>query len=153
MEWLKQAPTIIVLVTLYAAGLIAVWGLFDQKLKARNKEKDELEDRVVALYRTETDALNKKLTTQGEQIQSMQTELARIGGENRLMRDLLTGQDKDTKAWRSRTEKSMDLIEKVTELVMENGKKSDAAIEGIKQVGKHVERLALAIEKSGQARG
>lgn len=145
--WFNNIPTIVVALTLEIAGLIAIWGLFDAKLKARTKEKEELEVRVTALYKEEIAGLNTKINGQGDEIRKMQTDVVRLSGENKLMRELLTGQDKDSQAWRGRTEQAMMLVQEVAKLSVQNGKKADAAIRGIEKVGKHVERLALAIEK------
>lgn len=146
-NWITHIPTIIVALTLEVAGLIAIWGLFDARLKQRTKEKDELEERIAKLYKEEIAALNTKLDAQGDEIKKTQTDVVRLTGENKLMRELLTGQDKDSQAWRGRTEQAMILVQEVAKLSVQNGKKADAAIRGIEKVGKHVERLALAIEK------
>jgi predicted transcriptional regulator len=147
-SWFTQLPTILVALTLEVAGLIAIWGLFDAKLKARNKEKDELEERITKLYQEEISGLTKKMNAQADDIKNTQADVLRLTGENKLMRELLTGQDKDTQAWRGRTEQSMVLIQEMSKFSLLNGKKTDAAIKGIEKVGRHVERLALAIEKT-----
>lgn len=147
MDLFTNVPTIVLTVTLEIAGLIAIWGLFDAKLKARTKEKDELEQRIATLYKTEIEALNTKLDNQAGDIAEMKLTVTRLSGENKLMRELLTGQDKDTKDWRNRTEQAMVLIQEVAKLSALNGKKSEKAIEGIEKVGQIVERLALSIEK------
>lgn len=148
MTWFEQLPTIITFATLWVGGLVALWGLFDQKLKARSKERDDQEDRIIELYKTEVSVLKTKVDSYDIELKTMRNELSRIGGENKLLRDLVTGQDKDTMAWRGRTEDAMKLIEQIGHLAVQNGKKMDAVIQMSETTTKNVERLAQAIEKS-----
>lgn len=147
MDLFTNVPTIVLTITLEIAGLVAIWGLFDAKLKSRTKEKDELEERIAKLYKSEIEALNNKMDGQANDIAEMKLTVTRLSGENKLMRELLTGQDKDTQAWRGRTEQAMILVQEVAKLSAMNGKKSEKAIEGIEKVGQIVERLAQSIEK------
>ena len=133
--------------TLWIGGLVSLWGLFDQKLKARSKERDDQEDRIIVLYKNEVEKLKGKLDGYDVELKVMRNELSRIGGENKLLRDLVTGQDKDTMAWRGRTEGAMKLIEEIGSLALGNGKKMDAVIKINEVTTKNIERLAVAIEK------
>lgn len=145
---IENLPTLITFATVWIGGLIAVWGLFDQKLKARSKQQDDQEDRIIELYKTEVGVLKTKVDTYDNELKSMRNELSRIGGENKLLRDLVTGQDKDTMAWRGRTEQAMKLIEEIGHLAVSNGKKIDAVVDMTKTTNHNIERLAQAIEKS-----
>lgn len=140
-------PAIITIVTLEVAGLVAIYGIFDSKYKQREKEKDQQEDRIIALYKVEVGQLNERINAQDTTLQTMRTELASMSGENKLMRDLLTGRDADTAKWRTRTEESMTLISEIGKLAVANGKKMDAALAGISQSSQNIERLAVSIEK------
>ena len=145
---IENLPTLITFTTLWIGGLIAVWGLFDQKLKARAKERDDQEDRIIELYKTEVGVLKTKVDTYDNELKSMRNELSRIWGENKLLLDLVTGQDKDTMVWRGRTEQAMKLIEEIGNLAVQNGKKMDAVIDMNQTTTHNIERLAQAIEKS-----
>lgn len=150
MEWLNQIPSwlsFLSIIALQAGGFVAIYGVFDSKYRERQKEKDAQEDRIIELYKTEVGALKEKLQTYDTDLKLMRNELSRIGGENKLLRDLVTGQDKDTMAWRGRTEEAMNLIQEIGKLAVANGKKMDAALEGIKTSSANVERLASSIEK------
>jgi hypothetical protein len=146
MNVLEQLPTILTFSTLFIGGFIAIWGLFDQKLRQRNSERDTQEDRIINLYKDEVSVMRDKLGNYDIELKTMRSELSRIGGENRLLRDLVTGKDKDTAAWRIRTEESMHLTAEIAKLAVANGTKLDAVLKENESTNKNIERLAVAIE-------
>lgn len=137
---LPDISTILTFAGFWIGGLFAVWSLIDQKLKARSKERDEQEARIIELYKSEVAVLKDKVESYDQDFKKLRREFDKMSGQNSLMRDLLTGKDKETVAWRARTEDAMKLTKQIGQSVLQNGKKTDAVL-------KSVERLATAIEK------
>lgn len=147
MEFLADLPGWVSIITLQVAGLIAIYGIFDSKYRERQKEQNAQEDRIISLYKTEVSALKEKLTTYDNDLKTMRNELSRLSGENTLLRDLLTGKDKDTAEWRGRTEDAMQLVAEIGKLAVANGKKTDAAIKLQNETNKNIMTLAKSIDK------
>ena len=150
-DFLAHLPQWLSVITVEIIGLVAVYGLFDNKYRERQREKDEQEDRIIKLYQTEVEQLKNKLDTYEAELKLLRSDISKMSGENKIMRDLLTGRDMDTSAWRERTEKSMDLTTEIGMLAVANGKKMDACLQTVQTCSMMIERLAISIEKSTKA--
>lgn len=128
-------------------GILAIVGVFDWRQKANGKEADKLEDRIKELYREQISEQDRKIETLQQDVVNLKQKTVKLETENVILKDLLQGRDTDSKEYRERAQKSMDLIEKLSEIAIINGKKSDAIMRVVEASSKNVERLAVAIEK------
>lgn len=147
-EWIG---TFIVVVPLIVAGGLVLLGIVNKQADARTKERQDeanaLAERVRVLYKDESDAQNEKIKDQNEKLKELSERLATVEGENKTFRSLLTGNDDAAKNYRARVEASLTLVDKLAEVIMENGKKTEAIMVIVEQTNKNIEVLAKAIAK------
>lgn len=130
------------------AGILALWGVFDQRTKQRRKEIDDQEDRLISLYKGEIDQLKKNQADQDQRINEMSqkyeedtkeliAKIARVNGENEIMKALLEGRDKTSLEFQRQGFAAIKRSERMEKVM--NG--------GFRSINENIERLAQAIEK------
>ncbi len=130
-------------VTLIAANLVGavmLLNLFDKGRRERNKENNLVDDRVISLLKEQISQLEKKSVEQGKNLETMQTELTKLGAENKLLKDLVQGRDPQTVDFQERGLVAIARVEEITAIAHENQK-------AILKVQQNIERLYKLIEK------
>jgi len=128
-------------------GVLAIAGIFDRRTKERQKESQDLEDRVRALYKEEVTQQKTEISELRAEVANLKDRSIKMEAENQIMKELLQGRDGETIQFRERAEYTMELVNKLSEIAVKNGSKTDAVMEAVKATNKNVERLAVAIEK------
>lgn len=144
---LKDLPQWILIAGILATGIIAGFGVFDARARARRKDENEIEDRVIKLLKEQNDELTKKIENYELKFTQIDTKVRRIEAQNQLMKEILQGSDKDSMEYRKRGTKAMEQITELGKISAENGRKAKAIIEAVKGTNRNIERLAKAIEK------
>lgn len=134
-------------------GIFALIGIADRRNKQRMTEAQALEDRVRNLYKEETEAQKQEIEELRGEIAVIRDRSIKIEAENKILKDLLQGRDKNTKEFQKRAEDTMDIVVKLSEVALSNGKKTDAVMETVRLTNQNVERLATAIEKHLENQG
>lgn len=161
MQFLTLIPQWLVTVGLVVTGALAVLGIVSQQTSSKSKnqqeEADSLAQKVRNLYKEESDAQNEKIKVQAGQLTSLSERLASLEGENKTFRSILTGTDDQSKSYRARVEASLTLVDKLAEVIMENGKKTNAMMEevtiimeAIKGINTNIEKLVIAMNKQNR---
>lgn len=130
------------------AGIIALWGIFDQRAKQRRKELDDQEDRLINLYKAEIDQLKKnqeeseiqlnKLNEKYErEIKELRDKVVKVNGENEILKALLEGKDKNTLEFQKQGFDAMKRMQRMEKTTMT----------GFRTMNTNIERLARSIEK------
>lgn len=147
-EWIN---TLFIVIPLVIAGGFVVIGLTDKKAKEKTKERQDEADawqaRIDKLTKEATAIQDTKIKEQSEQLKALGERLATIEGENRAFRSAINGTDDQSKAYKERVLASLALVDKLAEVIMENGKKTNAIMEIVEQTNKNIEVLAQAIAK------
>lgn len=136
----QNIPIIVGLIIALVVGLIAIYGLFDKKVKDKLGEENTLEDRIRNLYKEESDAQTKKITDLTEKVNSLEKEMTRVSDENKVFKDVFQGRDSQTLEFQRQ---GFDAIKKANELHAMLVEQKEIAL----QTNKNIERLATAIEK------
>lgn len=143
-QWLS---VLLLNLSVVVIGILAIAGIFDRRTKERQRESQELEDRVRALYKEEVTQQKTEINELRIEVANLKDRSIKMEAENQLMKELLQGRDGDSVQFRERAEHTMELVDKLSEIAVKNGSKTDAVMEAVKSTNKNVERLAIAIEK------
>lgn len=143
-QWLSL---VVVAVPLIVAGIFVTVGLIDKKAKERQTEADKLQENIRKLYQEESAAQNEKIKEQGVVILQITERLTAVEAENGIMKALLQGTDPKSVKYRERVETTLALVDKLAEVILQNGKKSDKILSECLAINKNVETLAKAIAK------
>lgn len=154
-DFLSQIPdwisVIIVGVPLIVGGGMAIIGITDKKAKERTQERqaeaDKLQENIRKLYLEESEAQNEKIKEQGVTIVKITERLTTVEAENGIMKGLLQGTDPKSSEYRSRVESTLALVDKLAEVILQNGKKSDKILTECLGINKNIERLTSVIAK------
>lgn len=142
--------TIVIVVPTMVGGGFFFLGLTDKKAKERSIERqaetDALQENIKRLYKEEAAAQDEKIKDLVEKNKQMGERLATLEGENKTFRSVLTGSDEQSKAYRLKVEATLTLVDKLAEIIVLNGKKTDSIMEEIKDVNHNIQMLAEAIK-------
>lgn len=76
-------------------GVFALIGFFDKGRKANEEQADQTETKVVLLLKEQVAALEKKVELQAQLLDETTRKLDLLVSENRTLKDVLQGRDKD----------------------------------------------------------
>lgn len=142
-------------------GMVVI-GVIAYVFPARKKQLDDATRTLIETLQETVDALKEDLDTQKTKIKTLETNQAEniqkikdFEYENQMMKDLLRGQDEDTKAFRKEAYASMETTNRTLELVqrlvtvVENNtkgieKNNDMTFEFVKTLREHF----LTVEKA-----
>ncbi len=148
--------TIVIVVPTMIGGGFFFLGLTDKKAKERSVERqnesDTLQDKIKKLYQEEAAAQDEKIKDLVSMNKEMGERLATLEGENKTFRSLLTGTDDQSKNHRLKVEATLTLVDKLAEIIILNGKKTDALMEEVKDVNHNIEVLAEAIKSNSSSK-
>lgn len=125
---------------LVAAGAIALYGIFDKRKRDRDKEVQDQEDKLRNLYKEEIQTLTCRIDEQEKKGAVMDKQVQKVTIENKLLRDLVIGQDSVSKDFREKGLTAMQIVSKTHEAVIQSNENS-------KLIMQSLEKLYLAIEK------
>lgn len=143
----QNIPLFITLTGLFVVGLVAMYGVFDKKMKSKIVEEDGLDDRIRALYKEESDAQSKKISILTSKLEGLEKDIEKMLNENRLFKDIFQGRDSQTIEFQKQGFEAMKTTGDMKILMIEQKQVSLENKREIMMVNKNVERLALAIEK------
>lgn len=136
MAIMENWQTIALVIGLDIGGLLAIYGIFDKKQRERNKEADDLEDRMLKLYKTESEELNGKIKILTANLETLNIEHLKVLGENKTLKEIFQGTDKDTMDYRKQGYETFALAREMAKMVAINGKKADQSLKAIKDLYK-----------------
>lgn len=116
----------------------------DKGKRFMDQEKELLETKIRELYKEENMVQEDKIKNLTEQLELLQKKVTRIDNENKLLRDLVTERDQDSKLRHAKEEQFNRKIEKQSR---ENGKKISIVIQAQKIHTEHIEKLYGEIKK------
>lgn len=156
LEFMAQIPEwltfLVVGVPLVVAGGLVVIGITDKKTRERMAERqaeaEKLQESIRKLYQEESAAQNEKIHELTTNIAELTTRLNVVEGENRVMKAILQGTDPKQAEYRKRVEVTLTLVDKLADVILQNGKKSDKILEETLIINKNIETLAKAIKKA-----
>lgn len=155
MEWLDSLNPALANALIFGlpvasiiTGAIALFGIFDKGWKARQSEKDKLEDDVRGLYQEKVHEQDDKIENLTNKVNQLQSLYDQVSSENKTMREIFQGRDHETVEYRKRGLQTMDLTSRLAESVTNNGQKTDSVLEAIETQTKALLKLAKAIEKA-----
>jgi len=128
-------------------GLFAAFSLMDKGIKDRGKVKDDLDDKIRKLLQEENKELSDKVDSLSDKVADLTDKQNKAETENNLLKEVFQGRDKDAMAYRSEGREAMKLVKEITQVSINNGKKTDAILDGMAKQNKNIERLAKALEK------
>ena len=148
---LLTLPNLLALLTAFAVGAVVLAGLLDNAARKRKQmdeqERETLDQKIRSLYQEEKKLQDDKIDRLQETVTELSSKVATLEAENKIMKDLIQGRDKETLAYRERGIKAMDLSEDMAKIITSNGKKTDALLKSMESQNKNITRLAQAIEK------
>jgi glutamine synthetase type III len=136
---------------IFFTGLVAVYGIFDKKMKNRIKEAGDLDEKVRTLYREESDAQAKKISELTSKMAELEKSMEKIISENKIMKEIFQGRDGQTLEFQKQGFEAIKTAAEIKSMVLEQRTISLQNKDGILNVNKNVERLAKAIEKHLQS--
>lgn len=114
-------------------GAFGIFGLIDQGLRKHRKDGDEAEDRVITLLKEEVAQLTKKVNDGEAWRKDAELRMERVISENKTLRDVLQGRDKQTLEYKKSGMDAMARVKETHEMVV--------------TMNRNIERLATSIEK------
>lgn len=154
-DWLLHLPEwlsfLVVFVPLMVAGGLVVIGITDKKYRETSQKRQEeatnLQKSIRDLYKEESDALKEKIDEQNQIISDVSDRLTKVEAENAVMKSILQGTDPKTGEYRKRVEATLNLVEKLSEVIMQNCKKSDKILSECLSINQNIEKLTKVIAK------
>jgi len=145
------SPNFVGLLAAFAVGAVVLAGLLDNAARKRKQmdeqERNTLDQKIRSLYQEEKKLQDDKIDRLQETVTELSSKVTTLEAENKIMKDLIQGRDKETLAYRERGLKAMDLSEDMAKIITSNGKKTDALLLSMESQNKNITRLAQAIEK------
>lgn len=141
------ALTWITFIGMGVLGVSAVIGYFDKDKRAKNKEENDVEDRLIKLFKEQIEQLERKVSdlekkteAQQQTITVLETKSKTVEDTNQMLKDILMGRDEDSVAFR---DKAIEAINKVDA----NTRKIDRIENGNKEILKSINSLYTLINK------
>jgi seryl-tRNA synthetase len=113
MEWLG-------LIAIASVGILAVIGVFDKTRKGVRSETDKAETELIAVLKETVEALKEKIESyevrikkQDEKITEIKESFIRVEAENKTLKQVFQGIDKDSVKYREKGLKSMAKIDDI----------------------------------------
>ena len=136
-----NVPLWLVIVGAIIAGALAAWGVLDKQLRDRNKEKDNLEDRVRALYQEESKQLRDSVDDLTEQVKTLRTE-------NEVITKIFQGKDTNTQEFQKQGFEVMKQFAITNSVISETHKLMVETNGNMVNMAKSIEKMATALEKN-----
>jgi uncharacterized coiled-coil DUF342 family protein len=106
-------------------GVLAVVGFFDKGKKSRERDADEVENRLIGLFKEQIAQLEKKVADlekktndQSCTIASLTEKILITEETNEMLKEMLVGRDAESKDFRERADKAIGKVDHI-----ENGNK------------------------------
>lgn len=109
----SMIATLIVIVL----GFSAMYYWFDKDRRARRKEENEADERLVSILQKTVGELEKKVLTQGEDIKLLTRKVSVLEHDNELLVKVLQGRDDLAKEFYTRANASIDITNETHKLV------------------------------------
>lgn len=140
-QLLSTIPAWVTTLALVIGGIFVVIGITDKKAKDRKSEEETLQEKIKKLYQEESGIQDEKIKEQAEKLKALGERLIVVETENTLMKELLKGTDVTTVAYRARVEATLTLVDKLSEIITLNGKKTDAILVLAEKTNENIEKL------------
>lgn len=137
--------TIIGGLALVAMGGLAVFYYLDKERRARKKEEDEADDRLIKLLQETIKELDQKVKSLEAWKQEREKEMAALRAENQTLIRVLQGRDRDSEDFRRMAAESFKLTAEIHAFTRQTS-------EGITKLSGILERLYLGPEGPGKVR-
>lgn len=92
-------------------GFAAMYYWFDKDRRARRKEENEADERLVSILQTTVSELEKKVVAQGEEIKVLSEKVGQLEHDNGLLVEILQGKDRDSQDMIALTKSTHELVQ------------------------------------------
>lgn len=139
------------LLALLVVGVFALIGIIDKSKRKNRNDADEAESRLIKALKDEVEVLTRKIDAQDAKIQNLVLRQAELKSENVTLMNVINGQDDGSKEYRKAALASMEKVEQIARISVENNdsiKKLYKAIE--KHLGHMEEMEASTLNSSSK---
>lgn len=132
--------SVIMAFVLFALGVAAAYYFVDKDRRARRREENDAEDRLITLLKTTVTEFENKFKAQDEKIAELTKKVDDLEKENGTLVEILQGRDEQTKLFYSRAFKSMEVSQETHKIVLK-------LAESMSQTNQTVSRLFDLLSK------
>lgn len=138
----------VAVIILLIAGAVALYGLWDKKVKERQRDVDGSEDRLIDILKETVDQLEIKVDKQTKDIEMLTRQVQELTSERKTLLDILQGRDDQTQTFYKQANDSMAVVHETHDVVttlatsIQNTNVNMAKL--IDLLGKHLEVLDRA---------